>query len=150
MSSIFSGLTEGDIRRVAILLFLIFFNFIFAVVGSLMRGGFNPANGGLDPKKLPEFIYKHVLPYIVGFAFFEVFLHFLPPSQMATTLFDTKPTTLIDISGVDVSKPWAWLDPAVLWIGYSSIVVMLVKQVFSNLVYVFGRGLQLAQSAAAK
>lgn len=147
MSGIFSPLTDGDLKRIAVVLLLIFFNFTFAVLGAMMRGGFDPTRGGFDFKKLPEFVYNQILPYIVGLAFFEAFLHILPPSTLVGGLFgNTNPTD--SPIPVDPSAGWQWLDPTVLWATYAAIVLNLAKQTFTNLVYLFGKGLTLAQSLA--
>ncbi len=148
MDQIFSALTAADVKRIAVVLLLIFFNFAFAVVGALVKGGFDPSKEGLDFKKLPEFVYKQVLPYVIGLAFFEAFLHVLPPSQMAQTLF----ASAVPSTAAAVEPPtngWMWLDPTILWTVYGSMVAMLVKQVSLNVIYLFGKGLVAAQSVAA-
>jgi hypothetical protein len=148
MNGIFSSLTEGDLRRIAALLLLIFFNTIFAVVGALMKGSFDPAAGGFDPRKFPEFVYKQILPYFVGFAFFEAFLHLLPPSTLVAS-FAGAPAPIIEgIDPIDPAAAWTWLDPAVLWGTYSAIIVDLVKRTFTNLSYLFGKGIIMAQAVA--
>lgn len=147
MNGIFSTLTDGDLKRIAAVLLLIFFNFLFAVTGALMRGGFDPTRGGFDFKKLPEFVYTNILPYLVGFAFFEAFLHLLPPSTLVGGLFQGANPADSPIP-VDASAGWKWLDPTVLWATYAAIVLNLAKQTFTNLVYLFGKGLSLAQSLA--
>lgn len=147
MDNIFAPLTLEDEKRIAVVILLIFFNFVLAVVGALVKGGFDPSKGGLDFKKLPEFIYKQVLPYVIGLAVFEAFLHVLPPSQMASALFSTPTAT-----GLDAVTPsgWSWLDPTLLWTVYGAMVAMLVKQFSINLVFLFGKGLEVAQSVAKK
>lgn len=147
MNGIFSSLTEGDLRRIAALFLLIFFNTVFAVVGALMKGGFNPANGGFDPHKFPEFVYKQILPYIVGFAFFEAFLHLLPPSELVAS-FASTPALAEGIEPVDPSLAWKWLDPTILWGTYAAIIVDLAKRTFTNLAFMFGKAITLAQGAA--
>ena len=147
MSGIFSSLTEGDLKRIAAVLLLIVFNAVFAVIGALMRGGFNPAAGGFDAKKFPEFFYKQILPFVVGLAFFEAFLHLQPPSGLVSALVGADSVIVVG-EELSPSSPWAWLDPTVLWTVYGSIIVMLVRQLSANLIYVFGKGLTLAQSKA--
>lgn len=152
MSGLFSPLTDGDLKRIAVVLLLIFFNFVFAVLGSMMRGGFDPALGGFDFKKLPEVVYKYILPYLVGLAFFEAFLHVLPPSEIVSSLFQGQPSVTGPAPAVPLEPGagWLWLDPTVLWATYGAIVLNLAKQTFTNLTYLFGKGLTLAQSVAAR
>lgn len=153
MNLIFAPLTDGDLRRIAALCLLIISNTIFAVVGALMKGGFNPALGGFDAHKFPEFIYKQVLPYLVGFAFFEAFLHLLPPSTLVASLYPEQKALAEAATGippVDPAEAWKWLDPVMLWLTYSAIIVDLAKKTFTNLAFMFGKALTLAQGLAAK
>lgn len=86
MNGLFSVLTEDDLKRIAFVLLVILANFVFAVLGAIVRGGFDAKAGGLDYKKLPVFFTTQVLPFVVGLAFFEAFLHVLPPSELTQTL----------------------------------------------------------------
>lgn len=157
MNGIFTPLTVDDEKRIAIVLLLIFFNFVFAVVGAIMRGGFDATAGGFDIKKLPQVFYLQVLPYFVGMAFFEVFLHLLPPSSIMGSLFGgTVAAPAAPLPGatspipVEPGAGWQWLDPTVLWITYGVIVVNLAYKTFTNLVYLFGKGITLAQVVASR
>lgn len=152
MDGLFSALTPDDMKRIAVVLLLIFFNFVFAVVGALMKGGFRAEAEGLDLHKLPEFVYKQILPYLVGLAFFEAFLHLLPPSTLVGDLFHgaTPATPIPGAPEIDPAAGWKWLDPTVLWAVYAAIILDLAKRTFTNLVYMFGKGMTLAQSIAQK
>lgn len=149
MDSIFSSLTIADQKRIAIVLLLILANFVFAVIGALVRGGFDPAKGGFDYKKFPLFFTQQVLPYVVGLAIFEAFLHVLPPSDMAETLTAPAASPLL-APIVPQPNPFAWLDPTALWTVYGSMVSLLLVSLSKNLSYLFGRGLDAAQAAAKK
>lgn len=156
MSGLFTALTDADLKRIAVVLLLITFNFLFAIVGALMKGGFRADAGGLDLNKLPEFVYKQILPYVVGLAFFEAFLHLIPPSMLVSDLFHgagtvaANTTTTPGLPSVDPAAGWKWLDPTVLWGVYGAIVIDLAYRTFTNFAYMFGKGMTLAQSAAAK
>lgn len=152
MSNLFSPLTDSDIKRIAIVLLLVIANFVFAVLGALIRGGFDPARGGFDFRKLPEFVYKDVLPYVVGLAFFEAMLHILPPSVMVGNLFggQPSPTGPAPIIPVEPGAGWQWLDPTVLWATYAAVVLSLVQKTLANLTYLFGKGINLAQELTAR
>ena len=151
MLNLFTTLTDGDQKRIAAVILIIIANFVFAVVGALVKGGFVPANGGLDFKKLPEFFVKQILPYVVGLAFFEAYLHLVPPSESVQLLFH-KAAEIDSIATpmpyAVASNSWAWLDPTALWVVYGSMVAMLVKQLSSNFAYLFGKGLTAAQAAS--
>lgn len=156
MSGLFTALTDADLKRIAVVLLLIIFNVLFAVVGAIMKGGFKAEEGGLDINKLPEFVYKQVLPYVVGLAFFEAFLHLIPPSMLVSDLFHgagtvaANTTTVPGLPTVDPTAGWKWLDPTVLWSIYGAIVIDLAYRTFTNFAYMFGKGISLAQRAAAK
>lgn len=143
MIALFAPLTEGDLKRIAAVTLIIIANFFAAVIGAIVKGGFNPANGGLDFKKLPEFFYKQVLPYVFGLAFFEAYLHVYPLSESAAALFGKTAT-------LDTTTPssFGWIDPAALWTVYSAMVANLVVQLSKNLFYLVGKGLEVAQLQA--
>ena len=151
MGDIFSALTVDDERRIAFVLLVILANFALAVVGAIVKGGFDPAKDGFDFQKLPEFFYKQVLPYVLGLAVFAAFLHVLPPSTLAAALVGSTPSTTV-VDGLTVATPsgFAWLDPTALWTVYGAMVANLVKSLLINLAYLVGKGSEAAQAVAAK
>lgn len=145
MNGLFSVLTEADQKRIAIVLLMILGNFVFAILGAVVRGGFDANKGGLDYRKLPVFFTQQVLPYVVGLAFFEAFLHVLPPSELAQTLFSGGAEVLAE-GATTPANWWEWLDPATLWSIYGAMVVKVGTGLVKNLLYLYGK----AQEAASK
>lgn len=151
MNSLFSALTEGDLKRIGAVVLIILANFVFAVVGAVVKGGFDPAAGGLDTKKLPEFFTKQVLPYVLGLAFFEAFLHVVGIGDTVSALFG-KTSPVVDAAGALVPPPdsFAWLDPAALWTIYGAMVANLTKQLLVNLFFLIGKTSEAASAIAKK
>lgn len=150
MNGLFSVLTEDDLKRIAFVLLVILANFVFAVLGAIVRGGFDAKAGGLDYKKLPVFFTTQVLPFVVGLAFFEAFLHVLPPSELTQTLLSppsVAPDSLIEGAAAPVNW-WLWLDPATLWAVYGAMVAKLVTGLLKNMAYLVGKGQEAAQNAS--
>lgn len=150
MLNLFATLTEGDQKRIAAVILIIAANFVFAIIGALVKGGFDPAKGGFDFNKLPEFFVKQILPYVVGLAFFETYLHLAPPSTSAQLLFGGPPKVIADATSAIPENPWMWLDTTTLWAVYGSMMILLVKKLLANLFYLFGKGIEQAQTIAKK
>lgn len=152
MNGIFSTLTDGDKSRIAFVLILILANYVFAVIGSVARGGFDPKAGGFDWHKLPKFFTEQILPYVVGLAFFEAFLHLLPPSELAAGLTASGGAEVLEqgvgVPQVATPSSWTWLDPATLWAVYSAMVAQLLAAFMRNVTYLFGKGIEAAQKAS--
>lgn len=120
ISSVTDLLTPGDLKRAGIALFLIFGNWLAAVLVSIAHSTF-------DAKKLPEFFIKTVIPFVGGFILFEAALHVLAPSE------------ILEAFGKDVSAQFATgFDASFLWITFGSILTSVGRSFIGNISALFG------------
>lgn len=132
ISSVTDLLTSGDLKRVGIVLFLVFANWIAAVLVSVAHSTF-------DAKKLPEFFIKTVIPFVGGFLLFESAIHVLTPSA------------LLEAFGKDVSTQFATgFDASFLWITFGSILVSVGRSFVGNISALFGVISDGSKALAAK
>lgn len=112
-------LTDGDLKRVGIVLFLVFGNWLAAVLVAISSGTF-------DAKKLPEFFVKTAIPFIGGLIIFEAALHVLAPSAILAAF------------GKEFSAQFnAGFDASFLWITFGSILTSVGRSFVGNISALF-------------
>ena len=115
ISGIADLLTSADLKRAGIVLFLVFGNWLAALLVSI-------SNNTFDSKKVPEFFGKTFLPFVGGFVLFEAALHILSPSM------------ILDAFGTDASAQFATgFDASFLWVTFGSILVSVGRSFVGNL-----------------
>lgn len=120
ISAVTDLLTSGDLKRVGIVLFLVFGNWLAAVLVSIAHSTF-------DAKKLPEFFTKTAIPFIGGLILFEASLHVLAPSELLAAF------------GKDFSTQFdTGFDASFLWITYGSILTSVGRSFVGNIAALWG------------
>lgn len=120
ISGVTDLLTSGDLKRVGIVLFLVFGNWLAAVLVAIAHSTF-------DAKKLPEFFTKTAIPFIGGLILFEASLHVLAPSEILAAF------------GKDFSTQFdTGFDASFLWITYGSILTSVGRSFVGNIAALWG------------
>lgn len=114
-------LSQPDLKRAGIVLFLVLGNWLCASLVALSQGTF-------DFKKAPEFFTRTFLPFFGGFILLEAGLHILAPS----VIIDAFKEAPLDPNVANV------FDASTLWLVFGTVLMALGKSFVSNLSALLG------------